>query len=1033
MTRFFATGILLASCIAAPSAAQEAVVIFSRREMPPQRVPFAKLAEMRSGDVTAVWVWSATTPPRRTTLRGAAAALRERSATTVDVRVDRQDLEEKSRLTVIGAPAAMWEEVAEDLLPSWPVAAGDRVQLPADRAEWRLRITGTTHGTWWTDVPSGRTAVVLSPLRAADRVLELVDERREALDRGRLSIIDEGAARGDFRKLSDHRADRRGRVVIPALPDAAAVTLVVSVTGYAPAVTSARPASFPRVLVLSRGASVSGRVVSADGDPLPGVRVRLRTWVSDALPLPLTRQTETGEDGRWRVDALPPGRGEWRATADGFAAIHREVRLDGAAVDAGTAVLRRAADVRLQIRDDAGEPVSGTRVTIEGAEESVTADEEGRVRLSAAPGETIRVKAVAPRHRAATLTIASPFPELTDVVLERAFRVTGRLVDAAGLPLEHATVRVSRGGSFDTKAIGDGGAFELDLHPGVAHELQFRSPRTAVTAIHVPAGRPGGHLELGDIAAAAGLQITGRLVRRTDHAPVAGARVWVPRPSEAGELMAWALRDVLETMSDADGRFALPGVPPSPFVLRIEAAGLAPLRRALRPEADTQTLDVGDVELQSGATLTVRLAGDGGAGAQARVDAGGRGLPMDVLTAPFVDREATIASSPAGKVFVSAWRGRDMLCRQEVVVPAGQVDVSVTCTVARVAVSGEIRVGGHPVGPGRVVLLPPVDADLGSGIFTFGSGASRQQQVFAPDMRQESASVGFDGRFERLHVLAGPWDVVWMPEEGQAVGPKRIVIPEAASHHLVLTYPGLSLRGVVVDAAGDPVARAQVRELGGAAFAMTARDGTFTLAGPGAGSWQVQAQHGMRTSVPLNVVVADGGAPEPLRLVLDAEPHLLRVDVAAERQPVSSPIVFVEMEPGGLRVSSGDAAGRAELRLSPPFPLRVRAAAAVNGSWTTGPWVEWDTARNEGLTLLLGASGSLVIDGAASGGDVQLTSGDGWRFDRLLRWLGTFVRVAPDAPATIHGLPPGSYIVEIGARREAVVVQSDTATRVSLD
>ncbi len=69
--------------------------------------------------------------------------------------------------------------------------------------------------------------------------------------------------------------------------------------------------------------------------------------------------------------------------------------------------------------------------------------------------------------------------------------------------------------------------------------------------------------------------MSGRLVSARDGEAVAGARVWMPRPSEEGALLAWVDRDILQGVSGVDGRFRLSGLPESPLMLRIDAAGFA--------------------------------------------------------------------------------------------------------------------------------------------------------------------------------------------------------------------------------------------------------------------------------------------------------------------------------------------------------------------------------------------------------------------------------------------------------------------------
>src|SRR5260370_9461514 len=86
--------------------------------------------------------------------------------------------------------------------------------------------------------------------------------------------------------------------------------------------------------------------------------------------------------------------------------------------------------------------------------------------------------------------------------------------------------------------------------------------------------------------------------------------------------MAWARHDLLETVSEPSGEFALEGVPDVPFVLRVEAPGLAPIRRTVTPPHDGE-IPLGYIRLSGGATLTVSVDGEAQDDVQPRVGTAG--------------------------------------------------------------------------------------------------------------------------------------------------------------------------------------------------------------------------------------------------------------------------------------------------------------------------------------------------------------------------------------------------------------------------
>lgn len=1000
----------------------EAVVIFTDRNEPPRKVAAAALREIQ-GDVATVWVWSESAPPRRTDLAGAARELLRRSERKLEIRVDRQRLPKQTRLRLVAAPLQAWEEVPEELLPSWSVMAGESLHVPVDRGPtWRVRLTGPGVGTWWTDVAPGQSAVVLSPLDAADRTLRIESEGGRPLANARLSILDEAAERGKFVKLADYRSDEKGQVTISALPDSGVMTLVASTPDRAPRVLATRATTLPDRIVLHPGAAVRGRIVDAEGNPIGDASVGVRTWVAETLPLPLLRSSRTKDDGIGEVTALPAGRAEWRAAAEGYAAASRPLRLEiDSAVDLGTVVLQQAATIAVRVLDDRGEPVRASVAIDDGA--AVSADAKGEATLPVIPGRAFTITAAAPLHRKTTREVRPPFPALIEVELTRAFGVSGRVVDAAGAAVPQASIRAIRGSSFATHEAEPDGTFALELEPGLDHRLEVRSPATAMVQVDVAAGAPGRSLELGDVIAPAGVVITGRLVRASDRTAIAGAKVWLPRPSEAGPLMAWAFRDVLQTESGPDGTFELRGLPAAPFTIHIEAPSLAPARRRVVP--DGARVDLGEIAIEAGVAVTIVLEGETGEDASARIDVGGSGMPMDLLSANFVNGRAVIAAVPPGPVTVSATRGKETLCRQQTTIPPDVAELQVVCRARFVRVEGSVTVGGHPAALGTVVFLPPLGADVATGIFDFGAGAYRQQQVFAPHSGRHSAEVGHDGRFTVPRLLPGTWEVFWMPERGRAVAPRRVEIPAADVHPLVLQYPGLTLRGSVVDAQRRPVSGAEVRDIRGEAFARTAADGSFVLAGPGAGTWQVQARHRDRASRVQTVEVTEDRTPDPIALMLEQARGVVRAAAPA------GALLFVETDPGALRIVNADAGGIAELRFQEPLPARIRVAASAGGVFLLGAWTPFGVAVENGLALEPGATGTLHIRSKERSGSVTIGA-HGWRIDRLLQWLGAFPSVAPEAPLTLQ-VPAGTYEIALGNQTRVVAVERDRAREAAFD
>jgi hypothetical protein len=613
------------------------------------------------------------------------------------------------------------------------------------------------------------------------------------------------------------------------------------------------------------------------------------------------------------------------------------------------------------------------------------------------------------------------------VLLPRTFRVVGRLVDGHGTPAASGRVQATHGTRFGTFDLKPDGSFDLDLQPGEPYKLEFASPHTAVARVPVEKGESGELRDIGDVVTPASAIVTGRLVHDGDRSPVQGARVWLPRPSPNGPLMAWAFRDIIETSSGANGEFELTGAPELPFELRIEAPGLAPQRKAVTPDSNSHETDIGEIRLVGGTTVTVSIDGPSEGEIVAHVDPGGRGLPMDVMKAGFVEGRATVPNVPAGPAIVSAWRGKEMLCRQEISVPSSRRDVDVVCTARKVLVSGHVDVGGKRAGSGMLVWMTRSLTDVPTGIFNYGSENMVQQHVYSPEQQRASADVGPDGSFQ-VRLLAGTWEVLWMPERGRVFAPRLVQVPDTVAHEVALQYNGLSVQGIVLDRDRKPVKEANVRDLGGRGFAMTRGDGTFTLSGPDAGTWKLQASWRGETSSIVERVVQDGREPAPVELVLGGSDRTVRVVIKGAS---ATAIAFLETDGGALDVTSADSSGTAVFKLHDPLPQRIRAGAAAPAGWTFGDWIPIGDAVAHDAQLSVGPCGNIVVRSKSRADNVAITRADGWRVDRLLQWLGTFPRVSAGAELVVNALPVGSYTVVLGQEQRTVSVEEGKSVDVS--
>lgn len=176
---------------------------------------------------------------------------------------------------MIAAPIEMWSDLPEDRLPSWAVPPSGRLAVPRDPGRrWRVRVCGPEAGSWWADVPAGRTSVLLAPTPGVGIDLLVSGPDGAPLSTVRGAVL-EGATRTASNRLWATLRGESGRLLEAGLPDADEVTLTLLTSGLAPTAQRGRPSELPRRVRLGRGASAAGRVASAAGAPLAGAEVRI--------------------------------------------------------------------------------------------------------------------------------------------------------------------------------------------------------------------------------------------------------------------------------------------------------------------------------------------------------------------------------------------------------------------------------------------------------------------------------------------------------------------------------------------------------------------------------------------------------------------------------------------------------------------------------------------------------------------------------------------------------------------------------------
>ncbi len=991
------------------------------------------VTQEESGKILAAWAWSGGTAPRRLGAEAVGSFSLPRDEARLQLRIHGQDRGSYRDLAVVAGPAPMWLEVPEPLLPTWRVPARGMLEIPWQPGEaWRLRLVGDALGSWWMEVPPGRREVTLVPRPAADRRWAVMGEGGEPVA-ATLVLFPLDSRRGGARPWARF-SGQNGVCEVLGLPDSREVRLVITAPGHVPRSLSGWPGLLPAEVQLGRGTTVTGRLLSEEGRPVAGARIQLEAYVApEGLELQ-RRSAEAGEDGRWRLEAVARGKAVVRGEAPGLAAFERVLEIAEDPLDLGEIVLPKGTAVTVQVRDDEGSPVAGAEVEIRGS--TALTDHRGSARLTGLPrGEALTVAARARAHLPAVIRLEPPFPDPLQIEIHRAFVLVGRLVDGEGAPVGDGAVRIGDATSFRDEPLAPDGRFELDLQPGRGFELVLRSPTTRALALEVEPGFPGEVRDVGDLQAPSGLIVRGRVIDGRDGSPVPDARIWTPRPSAQGPLLAWVHRDLLQTRSDPEGTFVLAGLAPIPTELRLEAADYAPRRVALRPEPEAEALELGDVELQPGATVRVRVEGVDSEAARARLDLGNAWQEIDMLTAAVYHGWAVFRQVPPGPATLSVVEGRSLLCEAGVDVPAGEAELEVACARNAMRVVGRVEVGGGPAGPGRLLWLPPAPVSP-SAIMTHESpGGLRRQQVFGAGRPQVDVPVTADGWFVSEDLTPGAWEVAWFPESGGVTPSLAVELPRREEFEILLRFAGWNLHGLVLDDQGQPAAGARVQDLGSGALAFADAEGRFRLSGLDPGVRHVRAEKGRHSSPTATVEILPDSDPDPLVLRLgEAGQEVLAIQILDHlREPAAGAFVFLEGADGRQRLLTADASGRASIRLDPPYPDQIRLAAYAVGAWTLGPWLPFDPTRVEPATLALGPTGSLAVHSEGRGGALALLSASGWDMAWLLTRLGLRPTLSPGGELVLHGLPEGVFSVALDGPPRQVSVAAGEQAAVDLD
>lgn len=362
--------------------------------------------------------------------------------------------------------------------------------------------------------------------------------------------------------------------------------------------------TLPETLRLSPRRAVPVEVRGADGKPVPGARVRWKTW-----PVGVT-----GPDGRLTV-SLPEGNDP--LVVDGPDGWQGRIAAPGGPREDGAVVVRLEPP-----RTIAGKVVSSaSRLPVAGAlvwsgSSSARTGADGSFRLTVPGGARgVWIETAAAGHFAAQRSSIPKISGPVTLTLDPASALSGIVVDSAGRPVAGALVqplprpRRSLAGEGTVSTRSDGRFRLTGLVPQGTYRLEVTGPgivRASATARTVAPGKPSPEIR---IVLPEGRTVFGRIEDEAGH-PVAGAPVLMSL-----QVATWpdGILEPAEAVSDAAGRFEIRSLSPGSYSLHAMRDGFSSAHQTVEVPVGPGETDLGTVKLPAGAVVEGRVTDTRGA------------------------------------------------------------------------------------------------------------------------------------------------------------------------------------------------------------------------------------------------------------------------------------------------------------------------------------------------------------------------------------------------------------------------------------
>ncbi|RKH84083.1 carboxypeptidase regulatory-like domain-containing protein [Corallococcus sp. AB045] len=371
------------------------------------------------------------------------------------------------------------------------------------------------------------------------------------------------------------------------------------------------------VVVLDRGASVSGTVSDSRGLPLRAATVTLGTEAQEDAPYEEPRQTLTDEQGRFHLQGIAPGTYLLEAVVQGDL-------MDASVSQPITFQAREHRDVSLRMEagrersgiavDGAGQPLADVAITAELPESASSewrdVDDDGPSGLRTGPDGRFTLRGlVAPRYalwahlpgytfrpgrsqggepnaEQGSLWVDSGADPL-QLVLERDGRIRGRVVDPGGQAV--TSFKVTGRHDFGQSTESPDGDFEIPFSAAGPAMLTVTAPgfmplERAVTLSE------GVDLDLGVLTLDPGWTLrlavhdaeTGEALSQLES-----FRATLTEPGDSDIARAMSRP---RSVSLRDGVYTLSQLPPPPFTLSLQSRNTRPFEQEVTARVDTLTV-----------------------------------------------------------------------------------------------------------------------------------------------------------------------------------------------------------------------------------------------------------------------------------------------------------------------------------------------------------------------------------------------------------------------------------------------------------